>query len=305
MIPYVPNVEQLLEKLPQFTKLHSHKKGGFKIFYPAERNDGTMEALKLAYVPAFDDIDEKVRFDLTEEVEKRLQREIGLLGRSKSQYIVKLGNLAPTSLSFSGFKFIAYTEELLIGDDLHSFIQKGKVPDEKELRLLATCIIEAIKDLWFNLNTVHRDIKPLNVIKTNDSHRPFIVLDLGLAFSIYESALTIDPHLRFPPPGTTRYLAPEMLNPNFRDTLDYRSDLYAMGITLFEYAAGIHPLARNRDDLLQTLTRIIREIPKPLEIYRSDLSKEFTSAVNQLLKKMPALRPANLTTLKKMIGTEL
>ena len=61
-----------------------------------------------------------------------------------------------------------------------------------------------------------------------DTTRPFVLLDLGIAFSVFDTPLTFDAQNRMPP-GTFRYLAPEMLQLNFRETIDFRSDVYAAG----------------------------------------------------------------------------
>lgn len=99
------------------------------------------------------------------------------------------------------------------------------------------------------------------------------------------------------PPGTYRYLAPEMLQPGFRESLDFRSDIYSAALTIYEYAAGQHPLAKSKDDLIATLSRIVRESPKSLGEYRADLSPFFISTIDQMLKKIPALRPSNINML--------
>jgi len=301
MIPRIPTESELKKVMTEFKSLGRPKKGGFKIFYPANLHDGTEEALKLAIVPVFEDIDTRVREELRDEIRNRIEREIKLLGSMNSPFIVKLGSLSPRRIEIGEMEFVAYSEEYLQGTDISDLIGSGYHVEEKELRLLASCLIDAISNMWYRFNTVHRDIKPLNIIKTSLPERPFVLLDLGLAFSIYESALTVDPKQRFPP-GTTRYIAPEMLKPNFRDTLDYRADLYALGVTLFEFASCIHPLAKDRDDLFQTLSRILHNASTPLEELRPDLSKEFSTTVNQLLKKLPALRPSNLKTLNRLIG---
>ncbi len=181
-------------------------------------------------------------------------------------------------------------------------VRRGYTPSEEEVRLLAICILDAISDLWQNHNVVHRDIKPLNIIKTRQNDRTFVLLDLGIAYSIYETSLTFEPQNRLLPPGTPKYLAPEMFDPNFRATLDFRSDLYGLGLTLFEFASGQHPLSRDKDDMLTTLSRIVTEQPRKLEEFRPEFSKELTSTVNLLLNKLPALRPANLEMLKRKMG---
>jgi serine/threonine protein kinase len=303
MIAYIPSTTEILDTIPYFAEVDTPKKGGFKIFYPARKSDGTREALKLAYIPSFADSEARLRPILRDECERRFEREIDLLSKSTCPYIVKLGGLAPSVVTIAGHGFVAYSEELLLGEDLQVRLQIAPLPNEAELRVLALCLISAIRDLWFNLNTVHRDIKPQNIIKTGNDQRPFVLLDLGLAFSTYDSALTVDPSQRIP--GTTRYLAPEMFKASFRESLDYRSDLYTTGVTLYEYASGHHPLARDREDLMETLSRIINVIPEPLENVRKDLSNELTSLVNQLLKKIPALRPSNLDMLRRTLEAGL
>lgn len=94
-----------------------------------------------------------------------------------------------------------------------------------------------------------------------------------------------------------RYFAPEMINPEFRETIDYRSDLYTTALTLFEYAAQEHPLARNEEDEIRTVYRAVRQLPKSLKQFRPDLSDFLCQTVDQMLKKKPALRPANLNLL--------
>jgi serine/threonine protein kinase len=126
------------------------------------------------------------------------------------------------------------------------------------------------------------------------------LLDLGIAFAVLETSLTLDPRHRLPP-GTLPYLAPEMLQPNFRDSIDYRSDLYAAALTIYECAVGHHPFARKPEDMVTTLSRVLRESPPPLESARPDLSKAFCQLVDSMLKKIPALRPANLPMLIRQL----
>jgi len=94
-----------------------------------------------------------------------------------------------------------------------------------------------------------------------------------------------------------RYLAPEMMNFGFRESLDFRSDLYTAALTVFEYAAQQHPLARSQDDMMRTISRALHQPPTPMKQVRQDLSDFLCQTVDQMLKKKPALRPANLNLL--------
>ena len=58
---------------------------------------------------------------------------------------------------------------------------------------------------------------------------------------------------------------------------------------------------QNEDDLITTLSRIIKEPPKSLKEFRGDLSVSIVQIIDQMLKKIPALRPSNLNMLIKNI----
>jgi serine/threonine-protein kinase len=120
------------------------------------------------------------------------------------------------------------------------------------------------------------------------------LIDLGIAYDVSVPGLTIRPDIV---PHTPLYVPPEMLKPAFRENLSYRSDLYAAGICAYEYAAGEHPLAKQGDDLRQTYTRVLQMEPKQLSERRPDLPVQLCELIHQLLKKDPALRPANLALL--------
>ena len=92
-------------------------------------------------------------------------------------------------------------------------------------------------------------------------------------------------------------IAPEMLDTNFRQSLDYRADLYTIGLTLYEYATGMNPFARRDEAQYTTLYRIKHDTPQPLSTLRPDLDITFCRLIDQFIKKLPALRPANLANL--------
>lgn len=296
-------IEEIRKFFNNYTNLQYVDRGGFKLVYKGTRGDKN-EAIKIFVLPNENEIyaPDELKEEFLEEAKKRIIRELQILEKSTSPYIVKLGSLKPMEGKIGDKKFICYSEEFLEGENLAKLIQKKYVPSDKELIDLLISLIKAIENLWVEFKAVHRDIKPLNIIKTINTERPFVLLDLGIAYIINETPLTVDPNNRLPP-GTTKYLAPEMLSPSFRGNLDYRSDLYTIGISVYEYAANIHPLAKHGDDLILTLSRIVNEKPKPLQDYRSDLSNEICDFINQLFKKLVALRPTNIQSLiKKLEG---
>lgn len=285
-----PTVGEVSALFSDYRNITFHRKGGFKAVYFAEK-DSQKEALKFVHIPDPSAGDPQEREEIITENVKRVKRELQILGECKSPFVVKLGSLDPSERVIGNERFIAYSEEYLDGSDLHSLIRSQHHPIENELRDLGRCLVRAVKEFWFNLKIVHRDIKPLNVIKISDPERPFVLLDFGIAYAIRDTALTVNPANI---PGSLLYLAPEMLHPNFREILDYRSDLYTIALTIYEYATGVQPFARQEEATGQTLSRILNDKAKPLRELRPDLSDAFCQIVNQLLRKKPALRPSNL-----------
>jgi serine/threonine protein kinase len=84
--------------------------------------------------------------------------------------------------------------------------------------------------------------------------------------------------------------------------LSYRADLYAAGVTTFEFATGgTHPLAKAGDHLAKTLTRVLHQEPTRLAALRPDLTRGLGALIDQLMKKNPALRPGNLSLVLKQL----
>jgi eukaryotic-like serine/threonine-protein kinase len=285
MIPGVDHIE------PSFAA------GGFKAVYRMTVA-GQAQALKVVMMKRCGE-PELEEANLREQA-ARVQREIEALGKCKRPEMVKLGTIPPQEFEVESEQYLAYSEEFVAGSNLWMLIRgRPQRPPLPELLDLFAALLNCVEELW-SLGYVHRDIKPQNVMKTGDTQRLFVLLDLGIAYAVREVGLTYRPAERMPL-ATYRYLAPEMMEPDFRDRLDFRTDLYTTGMTVYEYAAGEHPLARDADDLMLTISRALRQPPTPLQQHRPDLPAEFCNLVDSLLKKKPALRPANLGMLRRKV----
>lgn len=293
-MPSLPKLShQEVESIcPGFNGIEEIGSGGFKTVYRAF-TEGETEVIKVIAIPSADGSPDEDRY--RDECLQRVRREVDILGQCATPFMVRLGKLPLQGHELNGSFYAIYSEEFLKGPDLRAQIRSQAVlPDENEAKLLANCLLRAIKELW-SKQYVHRDIKPANVIKLNDPERPFVLIDLGIAFGLQETGITVSGA-----PCTLRYLAPEMANPNFRSSLDYRSDLYTTALTVFEFASGKHPIARDSDDQIHTISRALHDAPKFLQDERPTYSTEFCTLIDQLLKKKPALRPANLDHLIKI-----
>lgn len=290
-----PSEAAILHAYPQVQDLSLITTGGFKVVYKA-KVAGKDEAFKLIELPVVTADPDSESF--RNEFAGRIKRETEALKKCNVPELVKLGGLACTEAEINGKQYLGYSEELLSGFDLWKLISApGNNPSEREAKSLFRSLVLAIKEMWSH-GYVHRDIKPHNIIRLSDPRRPFVLLDLGIAFALNETHLTFGAENRYPV-ATYRYLAPELLNPNFRENLDFRSDLYTTALTVFEYSTKKHPLARTQDDLMQTISRAVLQPPLSLKGLRPDYSVDFCDMIDQLLKKKPALRPGNLALLLK------
>lgn len=284
-----PTISAVELAIPMATSLAEIGTGGFKVVYRGTVN-GIDEAVKVVYVPV--DLADPTVEDCNR---RRLLREIDLIGRCTSRYLVKLGQIPPTRCNLNGLEYVYYSEELVDGASLRGAISQHRQFTQRELASLGLCLLDAIEHLA-KLDVIHRDIKPDNIVETGDPQRPFVLLDLGVAFIVGGTNLTADTYVM---PGTRSYLAPEMLEIGFRATIDYRADLYAAGLTLYECACGHNPFARVPEPAHTTLYRIKFDNPAPLHLLRADLDVGLCGLIDQLIKKFPALRPASFPQLKQ------
>lgn len=103
------------------------------------------------------------------------------------------------------------------------------------------------------------------------------------------------------PPGTVRYMAPELLNPGYKDVMDFRCDLYAAGLTIYVLASGMHPFAPKPEYEHATIYRILNERPHLLADLCPDLPPAFCAIIDRCIRKKPALRYAKIELIEKAL----
>ena len=136
-----------------------------------------------------------------------------------------------------------------------------------EPRLAANLMLPVVRALAYahDLGIVHRDLKPANIMLTDAG--TIKVLDFGIA-TLLAGADTADAGLHIPPiaepgaiMGTLPYMSPEQLE---GDTIDHRTDLWAVGIMLYEMVTGSHPVFHDGVQLQRALLDIASlELPMP------------------------------------------
>ncbi len=121
---------------------------------------------------------------------------------------------------------------------------------------------------------VHRDIKGQNII-VNSKGRATI-LDFGLVQRKGKTRLTATGTTL----GTAAYMSPEQAR---GEETDARTDLWSLGVVLYEALTGLHPFDSEHD--LATLYQIVNEEPEPLTKYRADVPLELERVVERALVK--------------------
>jgi tetratricopeptide (TPR) repeat protein len=128
---------------------------------------------------------------------------------------------------------------------------------------------------------VHRDIKPANVMVDIKGH--LWITDFGLARLQNDSGLTLSGDLV----GTIRYMSPEQAI-GHRAVVDQRTDIYALGVTLYELVA-LEP-AFDGQDRREVLRRIVEEEPRPLRSLNPAVPRELETIIRKATTKEPESR---------------
>lgn len=122
---------------------------------------------------------------------------------------------------------------------------------------------------------VHRDVKPHNILFTDDDTA--VLTDFGIARVVASYVSTTGKRLVL---GTPHYIAPEQAR---GEALDGRSDLYALGVTMYRAATGELPFRSG--DWYELARLHVEEPPQPPRQRRADLSRAFEKIVLTCLEK--------------------
>lgn len=161
--------------------------------------------------------------------------------------------------------------ELLPGADLTRYTQAGRLLPEGQALDIAARVAEALAHAHRH-GMVHRDVKPANVMFDSASLR-VVLTDFGLARA-HDAEATRSGLLL----GSPAYMAPELLA---GARADARSDLYAVGVLLFELLTGRLPY---EGDSMGTLLRAIaRGRPASVRLHRGDLDEASAVALDRAL----------------------
>ena len=180
--------------------------------------------------------------------------------------------------------------EYVQGKDLHQILSREwPLPESRVMRVMSQ-VLSALADAH-SVGVIHRDLKPENIMVSQGRSEPdFVkVLDFGIAKIVDGSddegpALTRAGFVC----GTPEYMSPEQAR---GAKLDHRSDLYAVGVILYQLVSGMLPF--DSDSAVGFATKHLTEIPPPPTKRRPDarVSPAMERLIMKALSKNPDERP--------------
>jgi CheY-like chemotaxis protein len=139
---------------------------------------------------------------------------------------------------------------------------------------------------------IHRDVKPENALL--DGEGVLKVMDFGIARLAQTSTSVTQAGMIV---GTPAYMSPEQL---IGEEIDPRSDLYALGVVLYECLTGHAPFSA--PSVVALIGKVLATAPKPPSEVAPDIPPAFSALVMQLLAKSPDGRPATATVLVEQLA---
>jgi serine/threonine protein kinase/Tfp pilus assembly protein PilF len=211
----------------------------------------------------------------------RFQREARAVAALNHPHIVTIFSVEEAD----GLHFL--TMELIEGQPLDRLIPEGGFSIERIVEIAAA--LAGALAAAHEKGIVHRDLKPANVMVTRDGRVK--VLDFGLAKEIRPMNAGDATQTQSPQTeagivmGTPAYMSPEQVA---GEAVDHRTDIFSLGIVLYEMATGERPFkGRSSAELVSA---ILRDTPRAIADVRADLPADLGRVVRRCLEKDPQCR---------------
>ena len=206
----------------------------------------------------------------------RFRHEAKAIGRMRHQQIV---GLIDFDIEDDQYYIVM---NYIKGDTLRTYLKKnGPLPSVQALRIVAQ-LAQAL-GYAHQHGIIHRDIKPSNIMFVDDSLSRPVLTDFGIARLAGHKNTTVSDSIM----GTPAYMSPEALQ-NDNETIDERSDLYSLGVVLYQMVVGATPYSAETPYGM-ILKRLNDPLPLPCQ-RNPHIPKEVEQLILKALAKKPKKR---------------
>ena len=248
-------MENSAKKIDSFSVIRKLGQGGMADVYLAHSDDGEEVAIKVI----------KSEFTASPRYVKRFHRECMAVSGLRHPHIIQLKGYG----THQGHPYAVM--EYLPGKSLQDKLdEEAKLP-ENEVQFLLSPLLEAIS-YYGAKGLVHRDLKPSNILFRDDGSP--VIVDFGLVYDAELTKMTQAGQVV----GTPAYIAPEILR---GESADIKSDLYQLGVILFECLTGELPFKAPTPALV--MTYVLQGRAESLKDAAPELDDGLVTFVNNLM----------------------
>jgi serine/threonine protein kinase len=278
-VDYAPIPERVGTKIGPYKLMEQIGEGGFGLVFVAEQTEPVRRKVALKVIkPGMD----------SQQVIARFEAERQALALMDHPNIARVLDAGATD---SGRPY--FVMELVRGIPITDYCDKNQLSPQERLELFIT-VCQAIQHAH-QKGIIHRDVKPSNVLVTSHDGEPVAkVIDFGVAKAIHQHLTEQTIYTQFAQMiGTPLYMSPEQADMSGLD-IDTRSDIYSLGVLLYELLTGTTPLEKKRfrEAAYDEIRRLIREEEPPRPSMRLSTSESIAAVAAQ--RKM---EPAKLSKL--------
>ena len=263
------NISELKSKFSSIVKI---KKGGQKIVYSAVNAQGETVALKI----------------IGNATDPRVLQEIDIVKGLAIPNVPRIIESGIVTDDTVGEDALYIVEQYIDGISLRDWLNAGNTADlSMAYKILHTLLMVEIE--LEKCGILHRDINPNNIILGKDGM--VYVIDFGLAKKLGGTSLTQTAAAHGPfTPG----YAPHEQFANIKLAQDVRTDLFQIGVTLYECCTGKNPFVKPNETVYQIMTRTMTVVPPNLAL-QGDTKGMFSLFINMLMAKNQSQRPETAT----------
>src|SRR5438874_1518720 len=168
--------------------------------------------------------------------------------------------------------------EYIEGEDLRALIQEKKKLQPEEAVEITQQICRAL-EATHSVGVIHRDLKPQNIMR--DASGRILLMDFGLARTMEGDGMTQTGALV----GTMEYMSPEQA---LAKDLDERSDLFTLGLILYELLTGKTPF--KAESIVASLIKRTQERAIPVSDHDATIPRPLSNIVSKCLERDASLR---------------